>query len=214
MPTKFYFQNETASPVVAAFHTGWSGASQGSRWNMYPFLSTSYTTGGRTIDFAGAGANNLNLDRQYISEPLFGAQIISGSCSGRLQVQEFVTNDNADQIIISLRLVARTGGFIRATGLNLGHYGSTTAEFGVAYRTKSFASGTAITPMTGQDGDRIVLDIGYNATAGGTTPQASARWGDTGIDLPINETQTLAGAPWFSLGNVDLVFSHNSATVF
>lgn len=213
MPTKFYFQGRTVGAnIFPSFQTGWSaGTGQGTRWGMYPEKGWSPMVDSDLIAFSVSTAGSRALDRQYISPPLRGQQVISGQCSGRLMVQEGAANDNVDQIIVCLRLVNRSGTFYRATGLNIGHYGNT-VEFNNAFRNKNFASGTSLTTITGQDGDRIVLEIGYASSAGGTTCQAQARWGDTSPDLPINETQTTDGASWFGMGNVDLVFYRNSNT--
>lgn len=214
MPTKFYFQDTRTTELAPAFSVAWSGnTTQASRRLMFAEKGTSIMADGTTLTIAAA-ANSRALDRQYISLPLSGPQVISGTCSGQLLVREFVGNDNVNKIEFSVRLVNEDGTFFRATGLNVGTY-SNISEFSTSMRNKIIASGASatLTNITGQDGDRIVLEIGYATSVGGTTPQAAAKWGEFAGDLPQNESQTVDGAGWFTFNNVDLVFKENPTNV-
>lgn len=216
MATKFYFQNRNGASVEVPPTVGWTGAANIQRFMMYPEKGTSPVVVGRTISTANAGAGSKELDRQYISPPLKGAQVISGYASGFLQVTEFVTNDNVDQIISSLRLCSEDGKVMRSPTGWLVSGRVPVFEFSVTttYTNRAISSGAAggtnqlINPMTGQDGDRLVLEIGYGNSTAGTSPQAAARWGDNAPDVSGGQLQTVAGAGWFSLGQ-DLVFYRN-----
>jgi len=209
MATTFYFQNAVGSPVEPCIppSIGWSGVANYQSYSMYPERGASPMIVGRTLDFGAASAGYKQLDRQYISPPIKGTPIISGYASGFLQVCEFVSNDNVNQIVSCLRLCSRNGKTIRnPTGWVASGRGPIT-EFSVTttYTNRCISSGATdgvrqlINPMTGQDGDRLVLEIGYVSTVGGITPQASARWGDGAQNCGIGQTNTNIGAGWFSI---------------
>lgn len=214
MPTRFYFSsNEPMTYITPAFSggaAGWSGSSQASRHKMFTEKRNSPITAGTTIDLVNT-ANGKYLDRQYISQPLSTQQVISGVCTGYLMTREFATTDNVDRVCCCLRLIDKQGNH-KSTILPLSGYG-TTAEFvnAATHRNKQIISNILTFPATGAKGDRLVLELGYTNTTAGTTPQASAKWGESGTDLPLNETQTTDGAGWFDI-NCNLTFSKGIMT--
>jgi hypothetical protein len=206
MPTRFYFSSDqTINYLTPPFSGAWSGTSQATRYKMFTEKRNSPITTGATIDLINT-ANGKYLDRQYISQPLAREQVISGVCTGYLMVREFNTTDNVDRICCAMRLINNTGG-TKAIIIPFNAYG-TTAEFvnSTTHRNKQIISNQSLTTATGSVGDRLVLELGYTNTQGATSPQASAKWGESGTDLPLNETQTTDGAGWFDI-TPNLVFS-------
>lgn len=198
--TRFFFPLDTASPITPnpAFGSGWTSSSSGVRRAMVLTKGSSAITTGQTISLSGT-ANDKNADRQYVSDPLAGAQTISGTVKGQLMVREFATTDNVDQISILLRVVSNDGTSVTCSAvLALGNY-AVAGEFinNATLRNKKIADGDTITSCNANDGDRIVLEIGFSNTTSGTTPQAAAKWGENATELPEDETQTTDGAGWF-----------------
>lgn len=210
MATRLYFGNDF--PVITpAVNAAWSGGATVSRNKMRPEKADAAITIGSTISFVAATAGYKQIDKQFISLPISGSGTISGTFSGVLQVAEFATNDNVDQIIAHMRVVSKDGSTIRGTGIVVGSYGRTN-EFSTSatYTSRLIGSGATatLTNVNYQDGDRIVLELGYCNSTAGTTPQAAAKWGDTiaAADLAVNETATAVGAPWIQFNNVNLRF--------
>ena len=208
MPTKFYFSSSDIARVNPPFSgnvSGWNGTTGATRYMMYPFKKNTSIATGNTINLNDA-ASSFHLDRQYISQPLNQSGVVSGLCSGFLMVREYATQDNVERICCCLRVFDYKCTGQRGIVVKLSGFG-TTAEFvnAVTHRNKVILSGVLTNRITGQRGDRLVLEIGYTSTVGGTTSQASAIWGDAAADLPMNETQTTFGAGWFSI-NCNLSF--------
>jgi hypothetical protein len=212
MPTRLYFANGQMPPVAPAFSGAWFGATAGTRYVLKPWKDGVTPAVGDTISI-NATLNRPELDRQYVTYGLDGPQTIAGLCSGQLMVREFAANDDVNQVRLCAKVVSNDGATVRGTLLDLANYGPT-AEFisNASLRNKTIVSGAgnvSVNSINAEDGDRIVLEIGYACAAGGTTPQAAAAWGGgaySSPDLPINETQTTAAAGWFDLGSVNLRF--------
>lgn len=221
--SNFYFSNRRYEGVIP-FAPQWNMTSEASRFKLLPEVGTNLEdrlVTGQLLSFAASSVNYKALDRQYVSPPLKGAQTISGRCTGFLQVLEVNANDNVDRIVTHMRLVSRDGLTDRGqTGYFVtGRVG--TKEFNTVYQNRCIVSGTTnttLTNMTGQDGDRIVLEIGYSTVAGGTSSQARAIWGViepavTG-NLTANEGQTSrVGWPWFRFVNSTLNFYTDETSV-
>jgi hypothetical protein len=177
MPTTFFFSNRASPLTGLAFSTGWSGTAGATRWQLDLERGAWPIIVGDTISFGAATADYKHLDRQFVSPPLKGNQLISGKISGQLQVEEFVTNDNVDRICTHIRVVSRDGTQLRGTGLGVAKYGSTN-EFSTTLTTRNICSGlTSVQNINALDGDRIVVELGYSNSTAGTTPQAAALWG-------------------------------------
>lgn len=208
MPTTFYFPLTGRPPILQTFSSFWTGTSQAFRSKMTTAKSNTTIGVGNIIDIA-AGGNTKALDMQFISDPLWGNQSITGTVSGQLMVREYNVNDNVNAIVSSVYVIDNKGTTIRGTGLASGIYGGIN-EFvnNATHRNAKIFGGQTLTTVNALDGDRICLEIGYNVVAGGgTSPQASAKWGSNATDLPANdETQTSDGAAWFSFNNLNLRF--------
>ncbi len=151
---------------------------------------------GSTINL-GVNAGFIALDRQYISPGLSQNQTINGLYSGQLMVREFATTDNVDIVMLCAKVLSNDGSIIRGTLINSGNYGPV-AEFinNNSLRNKTIASGQTMNTVNALRGDRIVLEVGYQISTAGTTPQAAAGWGSSAPRLPVDETTTTNGAGW------------------
>lgn len=220
MPTIFWFPSNVRADITVVPAPGWSGTGTVSRWMMRTLKGSSPTMSWPMYAFTGTAAGNKMLDRQYISYPLKGDQTISGYCSGRLQVAESASNDNVDRIVTSLRVVSRDGLTIRGTGLVTSGRGGPVNEFSssTTYTVRGMITGARITTgnlistVNALDGDRLVLEIGYENSTAGISVGAGARWGDSAAPCNVsNETTTTASAGWFAM-DATLQFYHNDTT--
>lgn len=161
-------------------------------------------------------SGQATLHRQYISRPLAAGNVFtSGSTTVSLQVQgqELAANDNVINRVRIVRIFSEDGTTLRATIQSGGNSGIVT-EWSTSLRNLTFYNALNNTASyTTVDGDRIVVEIGHNDSAG-TTPQAAMRFGSVGKtgDLGINETDTTTTlAPWFET-SVNLTFKTTATT--
>lgn len=209
MPTRFYFQGiqqvKNASPSV----TG------GGLWNLIGDSTTGRmtTVKGRIPMASGTsivGANTAGtkyLDRQYISDALWGDQVISGNCSGQIQARESAANDNVNQIIFCATVINNNGSVRRGTLYNTGSYGLTSEFSGNGTANKIILDGDTMFTVNALDGDRIEVQIGYSNSAAGTSIAARGLWGNSAPDAESGtETTTAQRAPWLQFNNVNLRF--------
>lgn len=156
-----------------------------------------------TTDFPNDPANETILLVQYISAPI-EAGLISGTAKGQMRFsQDDPANDLHDRVTISLKVVSMDGQTVRGHLLPIGVYGTTNAYAAAATPTNRFlANGDSLTPVSAQAGDRLVLEIGSQAS---TQPQSSGAFvclycgDDQASDLPENETETANRTPWFEI---------------
>jgi hypothetical protein len=120
-----------------------------------------------------------------------------GSYKCNLMVREFATADNVDRLLVGVRVVSEDGNTVRAV-LRVPISGNPTEFINNATHRNQRCSTTFIGLATGYTtvlGDRLVVEIGYQDNSG-TSPEASAKWGENATDLPENDTQTTDGAGW------------------
>jgi len=204
LATRFYFPTTTASPVTPNYHANWQYTSEALRRRLaYPKGSSSQTNGSQIGPWTDT---NLALDRQYVSAPMAAGIVFDTSVtiSGQLRVREHNTGDNADRICLSITIWDLAGTSSRRVLLGPAAYG-TTLEFAnsTSLTNRIMANGDALAPSasyTTVDGDRLVVEIGYtNAT--GTTPEATASWGESEADLTYNNTAETTGSGWIEFSN-------------
>lgn len=203
MPTRLYFPQTTAAPVTPSVSpdAGWNYTSEVLYRKLIRAVDRAdagYATGTQVGPWT-ATAGQKAVDRVYVSEPLI-AQTISGTVKGQLQVREFATTDNADQIVVAIKVVNNAGSSVRGTLLSLNAY-ATASEFpnSTTLANRFIADGDALSSVSAQDGDRLVVEIGYKNTTSATTPEAAGRWGAVSgnSDLPENQTDTSTNLnPW------------------
>ena len=130
----------------------------------------------------------------------------------QIMVREYADTDNVAAIYLCVKVVSEDGSTVRGTLLSLNYYAGV-SEFinNATHRNKKGADGDSMSDVDAQDGDRIVVEIGYSDAAG-TTPEASAKWGENADDLPENETQTADGAGWIEFSG-DIAFFHEQKSV-
>lgn len=153
-----------------------------------------YKHGPDEPSFASRGwpfANNMSatagddtIDWILVSPPLeVGTEFTTSDTVTMYQTfSEGNLSDNVDSCITSVYILDDDGSTINANLISVGSWG-TVAEFELQAADQGLGGGTVrclnaktlAEDYTSVDGDRIVLEVGFSASAGGTTPQARMR---------------------------------------
>lgn len=203
--TKLYFSATESPAVTRSFDAAWNYTSEAVSRKLTDTKGTTAITTGTQIGPWTAG--NFALDRQYISTRMdAGITFTSGAGSFdvQLMVREYATADNVDNIIVSLRIISEDGSTVRAT-LRAATDNFQNLEFinNATHRNQTFSGGGGVTygsTYTTVSGDRLCVEIGFSDNSG-SSPEASAKWGENATDLPVNNTQTTDGAGWIQFSN-------------
>jgi hypothetical protein len=200
MATRLYFPLDEAPAITPAFAAGWSYNSEGLRRKLADTKGSSAITIGSQIGPWTSG--QLALDRQYISTRMDAGITFTAAVTtvkAQLMVREYNNGDNVDRISLHIRILSEDGLTVRAT---LRNGASAQAEFvnNATHRNKSHTAAGVSATYTTVLGDRLCVEIGYTDNSG-STPEASAKWGENATDLPENETQTTDGAGWIEFSN-------------
>jgi len=205
MATRFYFDRANPAAVSPAIDAGWDYIDEFVRRRLrYPKEGILAPNVGSLIGSWSNTAGTKALDRQHVSDPI-GAQTISGTVKMQLQVAEQNVVDNVDQIILSIRVFSGDGSTLRGTLLSIGSYGPT-SEFNVTQRNKTGADGDTLSSLAVENGDRLVVEVGYSNSTTADGPNAQARWGDNATDCPEDETTTATRAGWVEFSQ-DITFA-------
>ena len=207
MATRFYLGTLAVSGAITpAVDAGWESSAA-------PFARQGIdknTAGGDTLTTTAGFTSTAGQDRchrQFISAPLAAGNSFNSATSFKcyVQVLESAANDNI-RSRLGVRVLSRDGSVVQSTLLAIAEYGDN-LEWNIALRNKGFANGdfSAGTYTTVQ-GDRLVVEIGHNDSAGSSI-SASSRWGRAGsADLGENETSTsTTERPWFET-SLNLLF--------
>lgn len=159
-----------------------------------------------TTGQTATGAGSSQGIRQYISPPMAAQNLAAGTWKGTIRCLESAVNDNVDAVKSQLRYWDVSAGAIGGTSIAvLNNYGPV-AEFNTSLRAKRIADGDATTFVTVEDGDRLILDLGYTNTLAGTSISGSMSFGDnSATDLGDNETDTAANNPFIEL-SIDIIW--------
>ena len=201
--TRLYLYLSTTAAVTPTVRGTWDDTAE--RLNRATGTTKELTaiTIGQVVDLATTG-NHRDLDRVYVSDPLDGNQTIPGTATvtGVLMTREYAATDNIDSVHFGLFVVSNDGATLRCTLLATTDYVAR-AEFvnNATHRNKRIADGDTVSAAcSALNGDRLQLEIGYRvATGGGTSPQASGKFGDNATDCAENETNTTDCAGWVQL---------------
>lgn len=205
MATRLYFGNGTA-PISPSFDASWEATGTPTRRPLEPdkglsdsaFESIAVAT---TLN-SPAGAVDVAI-AQYVSAPLNGAQTISGAIKGQVRASE--SNAAADMRIQTvIRVLSNDGTTVRGT-LIASNAGALSHEFNTSLRNISVPLGGSTSPssVNAQDGDRIVVEIGYRKHENATTSRTGTlRLGNpSGTDLAEDETTTTDNVPWIEFAD-------------
>lgn len=212
MATRFYFRENGTAPITPNVDAGWE--SSAAPFARKPMFTTSDAGDalGTVAGFTSTAAQD-RCHRQLISEPMDAGHTFNTGVTYKCYVQalESATNDNLLSRL-GVRILSEDGTVVRHTVLAIADY-STATEWNTALRNKAFANGDAgAGSYVTVAGDRLVVEIGHNDTAGASI-SGSSRWGSAGsADLGENETSTsTTERPWFET-SLNLTFQAPSFT--
>lgn len=211
-----YFSDTTVGPVTGvAGAAGWSNsagmtgqARQLTREHLGDALANRIAT-----DVTAVNPLNVGL-RQHFTETL-AAQSLSGTFSLVIRgLESLAAADSTLQAIV--RVVSQDGATTRAT-LYAGHAAALNAtvgalgqEFGLTAETRIIPAGTALSPYTCVDGDRISVETGprlYNTVT--TSYDTTLRYGHPvgTADFALTAGLTTDLVPWVEFSQNLLFFS-------
>ncbi|MEV6309987.1 hypothetical protein AB0M10_15480 [Streptomyces sp. NPDC051840] len=201
MATRFWL-NSSAAPYTPANRRG--------AWD----LSTSSTVGLLGRSTAGTAATvsgsttvttaawDVMLGR-WISTPALRAGTVTGTVAWVLGLVESNVNLNA-YVHVHIYVTAGDTATVRGT-LLADHVGTT--EFGAAAAGVASNGSPAVTPVAVQAGDRIVVELGYRASATTTGYSVTLNYGGKGVtDLAAGAT-TVANPGWIEFSDMNGLFS-------
>lgn len=201
MATRFYLPSTGAADVSPDYSTGWELTSGAARRKCVTTKISSAMTDFGVAETSGSGDYDV-LIAQYVSAPIDGAGTLSGTFYGLVRAMESdVAGELASQITV--KVVSNDGATVRGTPLALDTGGGgdewpiTTALSKWQPRAAWLDNPVAITSVDYQDGDRIVIEIGYRAhNWSATSYTGTERFGDaSGSDL-TDENQSADNNPW------------------
>lgn len=189
--TRFYLPSTGTAAVSPVFTTaGWGDTTTGAPDRIR--CLTHKTNSAITNKAVTVNSSSLTvLNRQYVSDPI-AAQTIGGTVQGQLIGACSKTTYSS----ITIRIVSAEGTMVRGTLLAIKN-GTFAYPDPTAANRYTPVPGTALTVVTPESGDRIVIEIGFDRTATGNTA-TNQYFGDNGTtDLGSNESETSTTAnPW------------------
>lgn len=208
MARRLYF-SQTAPPITVAVDSSWETA-ESSRLSLTRVKDgTAAVSYGRSSTNSSGSADVMLF--QSISDPL-AATTINGTVFAWARTYE--TNTAADyrsQILV--KVVSNDGSTVR--GILLAHdtgalsnewaQGTSVADSRGRGFPRGASSGVSVNPVNVQDGDRIVVEIGYRRHATVSAPYFGyIVVSSDGADIAVSESAT-SGDPWIEFSD-DLVF--------
>jgi len=205
MSSRFYLPSSGAAAVSPTDLTGWDETDGQSSLQTDVVKTNTAMTTGSLLSWTTYG--NKQLARQFVSKPL-SAQTISGTIKGQICCG---SNNalNSKRTVFRVIVVSNDGATTRGTLLGINIYSLT--NFLVLPVNKYLApSGTAISSLTIQDGDRLVFQVGFTNTVNSNVTKLNGNneYGDNQTtDLPEDETDSnyTTKNPWIEL-SMDITF--------
>lgn len=198
MATRFYLPSTGAAAISPAFDASWEYTDDADvvrRAAVKTRISSSMASVvvTRSADTSPADV----LVRQYVYGPI-GAQTITGTAKGQIRGDESTTSYDARTQAV-LRVVSSDGSTVRGV-LYAGDDGALASEFSTTLTNRKIVprAPVTLTDVAAQDGDYLVIEVGYRTHGGGSTSRSGTlSFGDnSATDLAENETTTTANNPW------------------
>lgn len=194
MATRLYGVATLAAPITPTPDAAWQDTTGFVRRLLSATKGASTET--RSAVNVTSGANNEVLGFQLVSEPLNTAQTITGTVTIMTRGRELATTDNVDRRARGIRVIQSDGTTVRGTLLAEGFDATSTTELAATLAGYRAANATALSSVSAQAGDRIVVEIGYGLSATGTTPQYDMVIGGNGTDHAATDGDTTGTVPW------------------
>ena len=199
MATRLYLPSSGEAPISPLFDAGWGVVASADR-----VRGRRLKTGTAMMSRLAAESVAIVTDvlvRQYVFAPM-AAQRIGGAVKAMVRCMESATTADM-RAQMAIRVVSGDGLIARGTLLGRTTTGLV-SEWGTALAARKFppgftGAGVAVTPVTCQEGDRLVVEVGCRAHNTTTSSRAgTVQFGDptTAGDLAEAETAQSALCPW------------------
>lgn len=201
--TRFYVSstNATVSPATDASWTTTTG------FDRKKMLVTKDAAAMANKTTATASGVDYMLNRMFVSEPL-AAQTITGTISGQIRSLATPFATGFEVIAVVVRVVNNAGTTYRGTLLSM--YSNFSNGLNSSLRNINFPDAQSVSSVAAQDGDRVVIEVGFYNAAGAPNACTQSFGSDSGTDLPVNNTTTAANNPWFQF-SMTLTFQGGGA---
>jgi hypothetical protein len=185
--TRFYLPSTGTAVISPAYAAGWVDTSAADNIRCVTQRTNTTMNDEQT---GNINTQILVLNRQYVSDPI-AAQNITGTVKGQLLGMESAANQDMVSAI-GVRVVSNDGSTVRGTLLSITYPVLAGNEYGTSHANRYTPVSTAVSSVTAQNGDRIVIEIGcYRYAAGNPPGRCTQRFGDDGAtDLPEDQTTT------------------------
>jgi len=203
--TRLYFPVSDGAAITPAQDAAWDDVGQFVRRLLQQTKGADAITAGTTINIT-EDTGNQALDRQYISTRMDAGIVFTSAVTtvrSVVMMREFALTDDVNQCILGIRVLSEDGATVRATLFTVANRGPV-LEFinNATMRNKQCADGDTIgATYTTVLGDRVAVEIGYQADGADTSPQAAAKYGQNATDCAENETNTTDCAGWIEFSN-------------
>lgn len=191
---RFYFRSTTPAEVSPDFDGAWTNTTNALRRYLAPEPLAADTITGS--GFLTMTAGQVHLARQFVG-PMMRAGVVltAAMISCWMRALQSDADDNLTTRF-GLRACSADGAIIRATLLDVDHYGTGTELGG----NRQFANDEpAVGDYVTQSGDRFVAEIGC-ADAAGTTPSSAYSIGSSPAnDMAENEGASTLDRPWLEI---------------
>lgn len=207
MATRFYFQASNAPTVSPPIDAGWANTATFVR----RIMGTGKNAGTETV--AGTVADNTSaLSFQLVSPPL-AAQTFTGTVTIVSRAREVEATDNINKRVRAVRVYASDGSTLRGT-LSPFNQTSSPSELNTTFEGQLHAQNNGIGTITVQDGDIIVVEVGFGMS--GTVGDGNNQWetvlGGTGTDHAAANGDTTGTVPWIEF-SANLTFIAAAVTL-
>jgi len=200
MATRFYMDESIAAPITPAFDAAWEQTGQADRFfsqrkGQVTSISTLADQTAKTVPIT---TTQQILARQYVTEPLPRRTRIISRISMVIRCLESAGTANVFLAWV-LRVVSNDGSVVRGTlGSSMTNTGT---EFPTTAATRIFTlAGLSGTPLTAEEGDRLVFEIGGHAQAPTAAQTYTLRFGLSGAsDFALTSALTTNLNPWWEL---------------
>lgn len=193
MATRFYLPSSGSVPISPSVSSEWESSWQFTRRPAVTTKSNTSFVNDEGYDTPGSTPMDI-CKFQYISGPL-EAQTITGTVKGQIRVYEGEDDDDACRALV-IRVVSNDGATVRGT--LLAHFPSSLeSEWATSATNRYFPpSGTSVTSVDAQAGDRLLIEIGVRRFAANSGYHRYRMGDNASSDLPEDETSTSDYNPW------------------
>lgn len=203
-PTRFYLSSTPWTLNTPGFHAGWEHTGEAVRRRAVPGAKSSTAFENLAAsESVSSGARRDVLIAQYVSPPLAGTGTLSGAVWGLIRCAQSATG-GLIRSQICIKVVSGDGSTVRGTVYNFDDGGAgtewSTGAQGAEYFPRSGIEVALTSSVAWQDGDRIVIEVGYGAENDNTTTHTGTiHGGDNAGSDHAGEDETTELNPWIEL---------------